>query len=180
MSPLPYRIVAPAPTDRAPDAHGVCAGVGEEYGAGVAFDGITDAGVARRPSDRKELEVVVVISQNSVVRILAGRHIQLDIEVRHGNVVFGHGERLDALTRAVLPNSLAEIKVEVEGGFAVCSRGRTLTLHNDAGRVEVVGAAAVRIDEIDRADHFVGLANGHAVGTDLENTQRRICRPPAQ
>ena len=42
--------------------------------------------------------------------------------------------------------------------------------------MEVVGAAAVRIDEIDRADHFVGLANGHAVGTDLENTQRRICR----
>ena len=158
------------------DAHGVCAGVGEEYGAGVALDGITDAGVSTAAFGQEGLEVVVVISQNSVVRILAGRHIQLDIEVRHGNVVFGHGERLDALTRAVLPNSLAEIKVEVEGGFAVCSRGRTLTLHNDAGRVEVVGAAAVRIDEIDRADHFVGLANGHAVGTDLENTQRRICR----
>ena len=28
------------------DAHGVCAGVGEEYGAGVALDGITDAGVS--------------------------------------------------------------------------------------------------------------------------------------
>ena len=158
------------------NAHGVRAGVGEEYGAGVALDGITDAGVSTAAFGQEGLEVVVVISQNSVVRILAGRHIQLDIEVRHGNVAFGHGERLDALTRAVLPNSLAEIKVEVEGGFAVCSRGRTLTLHNDAGRVEVVGAAAVRIDEINRADHFVGLANGHAVGTDLENTQRRICR----
>ena len=41
--------------------------------------------------------------------------------------------------------------------------------------MEIVGAAAVCIDEIDRADHFVGLANGHTVGADLENTQRRVC-----
>ena len=157
------------------DAHGVCAGVGEEYGAGVALDGITDAGVSTAAFGQEGLEVVVVISQNSVVRILAGRHIQLDIEIRHGNVVFRHGERLDALTCAILPNGLAEIEVEVEGSFAVCGGGRTLTLHNDAGRVEIVGASAVRIDEIDCADHFVGLANGHTVGTDLENTQRRVC-----
>ena len=158
------------------NAHGVRAGVGEEYGAGVALDGITDAGVSTAAFGQEGLEVVVVVGQNGVVRVLAGRHVQLDIEVRHGNVVFGHGERLDALTRAVLPNGLAEIKVEVEGGFTVCGGGRTLTLHNDAGRVEIVGAAAVRIDEIDHTDHLVRLAHSHTVGTDLENTQRRICR----
>ena len=152
------------------DAHGVCAGVGEEHRAGVALDGIADTGVSTAAFGQEGLEVVVVVGQNGVVRVLAGCHVQLDIEVRHGNVVFRHGERLDALTRAVLPNGLAEIEVEVEGSFAVCGGGRTLTLHNDAGRVEIVGAAAVRIDEIDRADHFVGLANGHTVGTDLENT----------
>ena len=164
-------------TDRpCADAHSVCAGVGEEHRAGVALDGIADAGVSTAAFGQEGLEVVVVVGQNGVVRVLAGRHVQLDIEVRHGDVVFRHGERLDALTCAILPNGLAEIEVEVEGGFAVCGGGCTLTLHNDAGRVEIVGAAAVRIDEIDRADHFVGLANGHAVGTDLENTQRRVCR----
>ena len=157
------------------DAHGVCASVGEEHRAGVALDGIADTGVSTAAFGQEGLEVVVVVGQNGVVRVLAGRHVQLDIEVRHGDVIFRHGERLDALTRTVLPNGLAEIEVEVESGFTVCGGGRTLTLHNDAGRVEIVGAAAVRIDEIDRADHFVGLANGHTVGTDLEDAQRRVC-----
>ena len=157
------------------DAHGIRSGVGEEHRTGVALDSITDAGISTAAFGQEGLEVVVVVGQNGVVRVLAGRHVQLDIEIRHGNVVFRHGERLDALTCAILPNGLAEIEVEVEGSFAVCGGGRTLTLHNDAGRVEIVGAAAVRIDEIDRADHFVGLANGHTVGTDLENTQRRVC-----
>ena len=157
------------------NAHGVRAGVGEEYGAGVALDGITDAGVSTAAFGQEGLEVVVVVGQDGVVRVLAGRHVQLDIEVRHGDVVLGHGERLDALTCAVLPNGLAEIKVEVEGGFTVCGGGRTLTLHNDAGRVEIVGAAAVRIYEIDHTDHLVRLAHSHTVGTDLENTQRRVC-----